>query len=165
MITTSDFSDIFPEKLEYLNSIFKSYGKRTSFCGSIVTVQCYDDVFAIKKLVSSAGLGKILFIDGGGVQNFSLLDEILCEEASKNGWEGIILNGFLRNSRKINQLDIGVKALGENIRLTRNKGFGETNVQVEFAGAKIKNGDISVVDSDGVVVFRKEIINQIKPKF
>lgn len=165
MITTSDFSDLFPEKLEYLDSIFKSYGKRSSYCGSIVTVKCYDGAFAIKDLVSSPGFGKILFIDGGGAPFFSLLDEFLCEEAKNNGWEGIILNGFLRNSQEINKLDIGVKALGENIRLNKSKGFGETDVQVEFAGVKIRNGDISVVDPDGVVIFRKEIIKEIKPKF
>ena len=164
-ITTSLFSDLYADKLEYFDSIFKSYGQKHRFYGSIITLKSFEDLLSIRNELSNSGKGKVLIIDGGASQNYSIFDEILANEALKNNWEGIIINGNIRNSNKINELEIGVKALGEVVKRAREKYFGEKDNEIEIAGTRVRNGDIVMADEDGIVVFEKKIVQETKPKF
>ena len=161
-ISTSDFSDICNDNLQYLDSIFKSYGKKTRFSGLITTIKCFEDVLSIKNEISTNGKGKILIIDGGSSQNSSLFDEILSKEAINNKWEGIIVSGNIRNSNKIRDLNIGIKALGESVKRSPEKYEGEKNIDIEIAGVRVKDGDIVVADEDGIVIFEKKNAREIK---
>lgn len=165
MTSTSELSDIFNEKLEYLDPIFKSYGKKTKFSGSAVTLKCYDDIASIKTEVANFGKGKVLLIDGGGFQGAAVLDEIISSEAVESQWEGIIVYGNVRNSNKINDMNIGVKALGENLRIAKKREFDEKCFEIEIEGTKINYGDIILTDGDGIVIFKKNIVHETKPKF
>lgn len=164
-LKTSEFSDIFTNNLQYLDSIFHSYGKKSSFSGSIVTLKCFEDTLSIQNQVSNPGKGKVLIIDGGASETFSLFNETLCLHAVKNKWEGIIINGYLRNSEKIKALEIGIKALGECIKSSGQKNIGEKNVEIELAGSRIREDDFVIADEDGIVIFEKKLLLEVKPKF
>jgi len=166
-ISTANLSDLYSGDLKYLDSVFKSYGKKSKFSGSIVTIRCFEDFCSIQDMISQSGKNRVLLIDGGASENSSLFDEKLALLAIKNNWEGVIINGTIRNSRKIHDLAIGVKALGESVRRSPcSPGNGETNIDIEMAGTLISPGDIVIVDEDGIVVFEKNKTNfKIKPKF
>lgn len=165
-ISTSNLSDLYESDLLYLDSVFKSYGLKSWFSGSAVPIQCYEDSLLIEQTLQEPGKSKVLIIDAGGSLNRAVFDEKLAEIAVKNGWEGVIINGTIRGSKKIEEIELGVKALGECVRKAGRNGTGEKGGEVEIAGGRLKAGDIVMADGDGIVIFgKKKTTMKIKPKF
>jgi regulator of ribonuclease activity A len=52
---------------------------------------------------------------------------MLAEKAVKNGWNGIVVYGLIRDSVDIGQMDIGVKALGTLPLKSVKRGVGLRN--------------------------------------
>ena len=91
-------------------------------------------------------------MDGGGSLRRALLGDNVASTAMKNGWNGVLINGCIRDSDEIGSMDIGVKALATIPRKTEKKNIGERNIEVTFAGATFKPGHFIYSDADGVVV-------------
>jgi regulator of ribonuclease activity A len=49
------------------------------------------------------------------------MGDIIAEIAVANGWAGVVINGAIRDQNAINQLPLGVKALGSNPRKARKR--------------------------------------------
>ncbi len=155
---TTDVYDKFGESIEVAEcNSFKDYGMRRTFSGTIVTVKCFEDNPLVKKSLEQSGTGKILVVDGGGSMRCALLGDMIGEIAVKNNWNGIIINGCIRDSMELGQLDIGVKALGTNPRKSGKSGTGDTDVPVTFAGVTFVPGEFAVCDEDGVVISKTPI--------
>ena len=89
----------------------------------------------------------------------ALLGDMLAEKAAKNGWEGLVIFGCIRDVDVIMETDLGVQALATNPRKTEKKGIGEYNVPVKFAGVSIAPGNFIYADNNGIIVFREAIAN------
>lgn len=151
--TTADLCDKYGDKLQYVQPLFQFYGGKNHFAGQIVTVKCFEDNSFVKSVLSTAGQGKVLIIDGGGSLRRALVGDLIALDAVKNKWEGIIVNGCIRDSAKINTMpEIGIKALNTHPRKTDKKNIGEKEVIVEFASTKFVPGQWVVADVDGIVV-------------
>lgn len=152
-LKTSDLYDSQGESIKVADSnSFNSYGMSKRFNGIIVTVKCFEDNPLVKKTLEESGTGKVLVVDGGASKKCALLGDMLGEIAVKNKWNGIIINGCIRDSAELNKLDIGVKALGTNPRKSGKTGNGEVNIPVEFAGIVFTPGEYVYCDEDGIVV-------------
>lgn len=155
---TTDVYDKYGETLLIAESnSFKSYGKRLSFSGIINTVKCFEDNPLVKKSLEESGAGQVLVVDGGGSMRCALLGDMIGEIAVKNNWEGIIINGCIRDSAELGKLDVGVIALGTNPRKSGKTGEGETNIPVSFAGVTFVSGEFVICDDDGIVISKNEI--------
>lgn len=131
---------------------FLGFGRRRAFAGAIRTVR-YDSGFrAVRDLVQQPGQGQVLVIDGGGLAWRALFGDILGELAARNGWEGVVVHGAIRDRVEIDGMDIGVKALGTAPRRADIAGTGELDVPVRFGGVLFTPGARLVADEDGVVV-------------
>ncbi|MCP5325701.1 MAG: ribonuclease E activity regulator RraA [Oceanospirillaceae bacterium] len=153
---TPDLCDAYPE-VEVLEPIFSNYGGRESFGGEIVTIKCFEDNSLVKENVDKPGKGKVMVVDGGGSTRNALLGDMLAEKAAKNGWEGIIVYGCIRDVDVIMETDLGVQALGTHPRKTDKKGIGEMNVTVKFAGVTIKPGMYAYADNNGIIISEKPL--------
>jgi regulator of ribonuclease activity A len=71
---------------------------------------------------------------------------------AKNGWEGILVYGCIRDSAEIAAVDLGVKALATIPLKSAKKGWGERDVPVIFAGLTFKPGAWLYADGDGVII-------------
>lgn len=152
-IKTSDLYDAHGESMKIADSnSFKSYGMKKSFSGMIVTVNCFEDNPLVKKTLEESGMGKVLVVDGGASMRCALLGDMLGEIAVKNNWNGIIINGCIRDSTELKNLNIGIRALGTNPRKSVKTGKGEVGVPVEFAGIKFTPGEYVYCDEDGIVI-------------
>ena len=107
--------------------------------------------------MASPGEGKVLVVDGGGSMRRAMLGDNLAAKAVSNGWNGILINGCIRDSAEIGTMDIGVKALGTNPRKTIKRNLGEHNVPVRFAGVTFKPGFYLYSDEDGIIVSEKPL--------
>ncbi|CEP02871.1 unnamed protein product (mitochondrion) [Plasmodiophora brassicae] len=159
MAATADLCDKFGDSVKVVDAAlaFRSFGQRKAFGGPIATVKCFEDNSVVKAAVTSPGDGKVLVVDGGGSSRRALLGDDLAMNASKNGWAGIVINGYLRDSDIIQGIDIGVKALGTVPRKTEKRNIGERDVTVEFGGARFIPGHFVYCDPDGIVVSDKQL--------
>ena len=152
-IKTSDLYDAHGESIKVADSnSFNSYGKKKSFYGMIATVKCFEDNPLVKKTLEESGTGKVLVVDGGASMRCALLGDMLGEIGVKNNWNGIIINGCIRDSAELKNLDIGLRALGTNPRKSDKTGKGDVNIPVVFAGITFMPGEYVYCDEDGIVV-------------
>ena len=150
MTPTADLLDQHPDA-GVCQLQFRSFGA-PAFSGPAATVRCREDNVLLKQLVEEAGDGRVIVVDGAGSLRCALLGDTIARRAKENGWAGIIVNGCVRDTAALDELGLGVKALGTNPRPSRKEGQGETDVGVTFGGATFAPGAIVHADLDGVVV-------------
>ncbi|ABI72056.1 putative 4-hydroxy-4-methyl-2-oxoglutarate aldolase [Shewanella frigidimarina] len=152
-----DLFDHYPEQLTLLSNPWKAFGAKSIFYGEVVTVKCFEDNSKVKSELAKKGHGKVLVVDGGGSTRRALLGDMIALNACDNGWEGIIINGCIRDAGTINTMPIGVQALGTNPIKTDKKDVGEVNVTIEIAGISISPGMMIYADLNGVAVSRQAL--------
>lgn len=147
-----DLFDQHAQQLQLAQPIFNDYGGNTIFSGAIVTVSCFNDNSKVKALVATNGHGKVMVVDGKASLTRALLGDMLAEQAVKNGWQGIVINGCIRDAGTIGTLPLGVKALGCNPIKTEKLGVGEINTSINFAGIEFIAGHYIYGDANGLAV-------------
>ncbi|XPF92789.1 putative 4-hydroxy-4-methyl-2-oxoglutarate aldolase [Colwellia sp. RE-S-Sl-9] len=147
-----DLYDLYPEQLHLSAPLFNNYGANTIFFGEIVTVSCFNDNSKVKELVATNGIGKVMVVDGKASLTNALLGDMLAEQAVNNGWQGIVINGCIRDAGTIATLPLGVKALGCNPIKTDKLGLGEINIPVSFADTLFTPGYYIYGDANGLAV-------------
>ena len=159
---TPDLCDQFESELgttvRVVAPMFQRYGGRVGFSGQIVTLKLFEDNSLVREAVGEAGKGKVLVVDGGGSLRCALVGDQLAILAQKNGWEGIVVYGCIRDSGDINGLDIGVRALNTHPQKSIKKGVGDRNIAVTFGGVTFTPGDWLYADEDGVLVASKPLL-------
>lgn len=147
-----DLFDEHEQKLSLAAAIFKDYGGKKIFYGEIVTVSCFNDNSKVKELVAQNGIGKVMVVDGNASMIRALLGDMLAEKAVKNGWQGIVINGCIRDAGTIGTLPIGVKALGCCPIKTEKLGQGEINTIINFADLTFNPGQYIYGDNNGLAI-------------
>ena len=150
--STPDLCDDYPELVRVLDPIFSNFGGRERFSGPLVTVKCFEDNSVVKELVGTPGEGRVLVVDAGGSMRRACLGDMLAEQASVNGWAGLVIYGCIRDVDEIMATDIGVQALGIHPMKTDKKGIGELGISVTFAGVTFSLGDYVYADNNGIIV-------------
>lgn len=154
---TPDLCDAYPELVQAVDPMFNNYGGRRSFGGEMVTIKCFEDNSLVREQVAQPGKGKVLLVDAGGSLRRACLGDVLAEKAVKNGWEGIIIYGCIRDVDAIAALDLGVQALNTHPMKTEKKGIGELNIKVTFGGVTFTPGEYVYADNNGVIVSPKAL--------
>ncbi|WP_020559702.1 ribonuclease E activity regulator RraA [Thiofilum flexile] len=150
---TADLLDDHEDKpLQVVQPGFYNFGGRPKFGGEIVTIKIHEDNSLVREFVALEGKGKVLVVDGGGSTRCALLGDMLAEKAAKNGWEGIIIYGLIRDSVDIGKMDIGVKALGTIPLKSVKRGFGVKGEPVHFHDVTFTQGHYVYSDEDGIIV-------------
>ena len=156
MKSTCDISDEMHPNVQYLKPVFQSFGKKTRFSGRIVTIECFEDNSLVEEALRSEGSECVLVIDAGASLNCAMIGDKRATDAIKNAWEGIIINGPIRDSTEINSMNIGIRALGTCPRKSIKKGVGKRDVNVSFSNVKFIPGHHLYADEDGVIVLENK---------
>jgi len=147
-----DLYDIYPKALTLAQPLFSDFGQKKIFYGEIVTVACFNDNSKVKALIDTDGTGKVMVVDGKASITHALLGDMLAEKAVKNGWQGIVINGCIRDAGTIATLHLGVKALGCCPIKTEKLGIGDVNIPITFAGLHFIPGHYIYGDSNGLAI-------------
>jgi len=147
-----DICDDFIEEISVLEPLFSNFGGKLRFSGEIATIKCFEDNSLVRDAVRSEGRGRVLVIDGGGSLRRALLGDMLAASAAENGWQGLLINGCVRDVEILETIDLGVKALNSHPVKTDKRGEGQPGVNVTFAGATIRPGYYLYADANGIVV-------------
>jgi regulator of ribonuclease activity A len=157
MKSTCDISDQLHPHVQYLDPIFKSYGGKTAFSGRIVTIKCFEDNSLVEEALKMNGKGCVLVVDAGESLRCAMLGDKRASDAFKNEWEGIVVNGSIRDSVMINSMTIGIRALGVCPRKSIKKGNGKRNLTVDFSNVKFIPNHYLYADEDGVIVIENKV--------
>lgn len=149
---TTDLCDAHGEHVRVVATQFHDYGARREFSGLIATVKVYEDNVLVRAALEEPGQGRVLVVDGGASLRCALVGDIIAALAHKNGWEGIIINGAIRDSVAIGAINIGVKALGTCPRRSAKQGQGQRDVPISFGNVTVMPGEWLAADADGVVL-------------
>jgi regulator of ribonuclease activity A len=149
---TADLSDNNADKVQVVQPGLRNFGGRTSFHGKIVTIKAHGDFTKVRENVRSAGDASVLVIDNDGAMDCAMLGDMLAAAAGENGWQGIVINGCIRDSVDIAGMDIGVKALATIPARGVLEGRGDVNVELQFHGAVFRPGDFIYSDEDGILL-------------
>ncbi|MDQ2106030.1 ribonuclease E activity regulator RraA [Azospirillum isscasi] len=150
--STCDLYDRFEKTARVADPVFRDFGLRRKFSGAAVTVKCFEDNSRVKETLGTPGQGKVLVVDGGGGLRAALMGDLIAKDAVRNGWEGVVIHGCVRDAAVLATLDLGIKALAAIPRKTVRNGEGQKDLPVTLAGIRINPGDLVFADEDGVLV-------------
>ena len=153
---TADIMDDHPEA-QVLDPALRSFGAVTSFAGPAHTVVAPEDNTLVRAELETPGNGRVLVVDGLGSMRCALVGDNLAQLGVDNGWVGIVVNGCIRDSAVIDQMGIGVKALGTNPRKSVKRDQGIVGQTVRCLGAEITEGAWVYADPDGVIVLAEKV--------
>jgi RraA family protein len=127
------------------------------------------DNLLLHKAIDMAQPGEVILVDVQGDLTNSLIGEIMLRQAIKRNIAGIIVDGAIRDSEALRQMNIPVYAAGCTPKGPYKNGPGEINVPISCGGVAIFPGDIIVGDADGVVVISPKdaptVVKKAKAKF
>jgi regulator of ribonuclease activity A len=138
--------------LRVLPPVFKSFGAKARFAGTVSTVKCFEDNSLVKAALDEPGNGRVLVVDGGASLRRALVGGNLAAAAAKNGWAGIVVDGCVRDAAELAACDVGIRALALMPLPTEKRGAGQRDVVVLVQGVSVKPGDWLCADEDGIVV-------------
>ncbi len=152
-----DICDEHESELQVLEPLFTRFGGKPKFCGEVVTVKCFEDNSVVKSALGADGAGKVLVVDGGGSLRCALLGDMLAAMGADHGWQGVVVNGCVRDVEILATLDIGVRALAAHPLRSTKRGEGRLDEPVRFAGADIRPGQHLYADENGIVVVERRL--------
>ena len=132
--------------------IFRDFGARTRFHGTVSTVKCFEDNSSVRDAVQTAGNGRVLVVDGGGSLRRALLGGNLAAAAEKNGWAGVVIFGAARDQAELARCQIGIRALALLPMPPDKRHAGVVDQPVQIHGVWVAPGEWLVADEDGIVV-------------
>ena len=156
-LSVPDICDDFFDEIQVLEPLFSDYGGAHKFCGEIVTLKCFEDNSLVRDLVRSEGRGRVIVVDGGGSLRRAMLGDLLAAKAVENGWQGLLINGCVRDVEILETIELGVKALNCYPVKTDKRGEGQLDIPVSFAGARIEPGQFLYADTNGVIIANRDL--------
>ena len=155
---TADLCDANQDGVQVVLPGLKNFGGKPRFYGEIVTIQAMGDFSQVREQVNVSGTGKVLVIDNEGALDRAMLGDLLTAAAAENGWQGIVINGCIRDSADIAAMEIGVKALATIPARGAREGKGELNLELQFMGASFRPGEFLYSDEDGIILSTNALI-------
>ncbi|MEA2049579.1 MAG: ribonuclease E activity regulator RraA [Campylobacterota bacterium] len=155
---TADICDNNPDKVQVLNPILNSYGGVSMCHGEIVTIKLFEDNKALVELLrDNRGDGKVCVVDVQG-DYCAVVGETLMGFAYHNGWAGIIINGYVRDTHQTKQIPVGLWAKGTYPYKSQKKQPAILGETLTFGDVEFRVGEFIYADQDGIVTTKNNII-------
>lgn len=149
--STADLCDKFGQETQVCVPLV-SFGGRRAVSGRIATVRTFEDAALLRDLLGQPGDGRILVADAGGSLRVAVLGEKMARLGTAKGWQGVVINGAVRDVEQLASIDFAVFALGKVPMRGGSAGIGDRDLEVTFGGVAFKPGDFICADSDGIAV-------------
>lgn len=152
MTPTTDLCDAHGAALQVAEPVWRDFGGRTDFSGPIETLRTHDDNTKLRALLETEGRGRVLVVDNGASRACAVVGGNLGTLAERNGWAGIVVNGYVRDAAELASCAVGIKALGTFPRKSLKANRGTVGETVGFWGVTFNPGHFLYADRDGIVV-------------
>jgi 4-hydroxy-4-methyl-2-oxoglutarate aldolase len=121
------------------------------------------DNLMIHAAMALAKPGDVLVIDGKGDQTAALMGTIMMTACRQLGIAGVVIDGAVRDSLEIEEMDFPVFSVGTNPNGPTKQVSGRIGHPVTVGGVTVHPGDFVIGDADGVVVVEREKIESLLP--
>lgn len=160
--STTELCDQLKDKARFLSPRLASFGGRSRFHGEVVTLKCIEDSSRIKEAITHPGTGKVLVVDAGASERCAVFGDMSAETALENGWEGVVVYGYIRDVQRIREMPLGLRALGVVPKGSTRRDQGLADLPVDIGGVMCHPGDQLFADEDGIVVVSKADVPLVK---
>ena len=147
-----------------LHGRIKALRPRMKLAGPAFTVEVRPgDNLMIHAALALAKPGDVLVVDGKGDQTSALMGTIMMTAARKLGLAGVVLDGAVRDSLEIDEMDYPVFSVGTNPNGPTKEVGGRIGHPVSVGGVTVNPGDFIIGDGDGLVVVERDKIEALLP--
>ena len=130
---------------------------RMKLAGSALTVEVRPgDNLMIHAAIALAKPGDVLVIDGKGDRSAALMGTIMMNACRQVGIAGVVIDGAVRDSAEIDEMDFPVFSVGTNPNGPTKLASGRIGHPVSAGGVTVRSGDLVIGDADGVVIVERE---------
>ncbi len=130
---------------------------RMKLAGPALTVEVRPgDNLMIHAAMTLAKPGDVLVIDGKADQTAALMGTIMMTACKQLGIAGVVIDGAVRDSLEIDEMDFPVFAFGTNPNGPTKNVAGRIGHAITCGGVVVRSGDLVVADADGVFVGERE---------
>jgi 4-hydroxy-4-methyl-2-oxoglutarate aldolase len=137
---------------------------RMKLAGPALTVDVRPgDNLMIHAAMALAKPGDVLVIDGKGDQTAALMGTIMMNACRQLGIAGVVIDGAVRDSLEIAEMDFPVFSVGTNPNGPTKQVSGRIGHPVTVGGVTVHPGDFVIGDADGVVVVERDKIASLLP--
>jgi 4-hydroxy-4-methyl-2-oxoglutarate aldolase len=137
---------------------------RMKLAGPALTVDVRPgDNLMIHAAIALAKPGDVLVIDGKADQTAALMGTIMMTACKQLGLAGVVIDGAVRDSLEIDEMDFPVFSFGTNPNGPTKNVPGRIGHAVSCGDVTVRSGDLVVADADGVVVVERERVEGLLP--
>jgi 4-hydroxy-4-methyl-2-oxoglutarate aldolase len=130
---------------------------RMKLVGPALTVDVRPgDNLMIHAAIALAQPGDVLVIDGKADQTSALMGTIMMSACKQLGIAGVVIDGAVRDSLEIDEMDYPVFSVGTNPNGPTKNVPGRIGHPVSCGGVTVRSGDLVLADADGIVVIERE---------
>ena len=131
-------------------------------CGPARTVACgQDDNLMVHAAMAAVQAGEVLVLTMPEPRPVALVGDLLATQAKAQGAAAILVDASVRDSEELAELGLPIWARWVRVKGAAKNTPGSIGEPVTVGGAAIRNGDILVLDADGVAVVEHERITEV----
>jgi 4-hydroxy-4-methyl-2-oxoglutarate aldolase len=145
-----------------LSSRIKPIDRAMSFCGPATTVRCAPrDNLMLQVAIHYAQPGDVILAAAGEYEEAGTFGDVLGNAMKAKGLAGLVTDSGVRDTQDLIELGLPVFSGSVSIKGTVKETIGPINHPVVFGDEIIYPGDVLRGDADGVVVVRKDEIEEV----
>jgi regulator of ribonuclease activity A len=156
-LRTADLCDRHFEKLRIVDLTLTNFGGETSAYGRASLVQLEDDNRILFDVLAQNGAGKVLVVQVKGLARPAVVGEGVVSLAVRHGWNGIIVDGAVRDVRYLAAAPLCVVAREVRPFRVRSDRRGCVVDRLILGGVQITADENVLVDEDGIIVFDQDL--------
>jgi len=131
-------------------------------CGPARTVACgQDDNLMVHAAMAAVQAGEVLVLTMPEPRPVALVGDLLATQAKAQGAAAILVDASVRDVEELAELGLPIWARWVRVKGAAKDTPGSIGQPVTVGGAAIRNGDILVLDADGVAVVEQERITEV----
>jgi 4-hydroxy-4-methyl-2-oxoglutarate aldolase len=130
--------------------------------GPARTVSCgQDDNLMVHAAMAAVQEGEVLVLTMPEPRPVALVGDLLATQAKVQGAAAILVDASVRDVEELAELGLPIWARWVRVKGAAKDVAGSIGQPVTVGGATIRNGDILVLDADGVAVVEHERIDEV----
>lgn len=130
--------------------------------GPARTVRCaQDDNLMVHAAMAEAEPGEVLVLTMPEPRPVALVGELLATQARVAGVAALLVDAAVRDLEELRGVGLPIWARYVRVTGAEKRAPGAIGDPVEVAGARIRQGDVVVLDADGAVVVERERVEDV----
>jgi 4-hydroxy-4-methyl-2-oxoglutarate aldolase len=130
--------------------------------GPARTVRCgQDDNLMVHAVMAEVQAGEVIVLTMPEPRPVALVGDLLATQAKRHGAAAILIDASVRDIEELIELELPIWARWVRVRGAAKDAAGTIGEPVQIGGATIRQGDVVVLDADGVAIVERERVDEV----